>query len=374
MKKVCIITTVHRADDIRIYHKEVCSLAEKYDLTYIAPGANSIEDANIKCVNYSKSQNLVKRVFGFFAVWNLCRLQKCDLYHIQDPEIIPAGFLLKLLSRKKVIYDVHEDYPDSIRQKEHLKKPIRELLAISTKFVEWIAGKVFDFIIVADGSVYKRFPSKKTEIIYNFPDISLISLQKEPQEKIYDIVFPGSISKKMMLIMFDITKEIISKRTNFKLLLINGGSTWKDETKQWIREEMEKRKVGSETIELMERITHKEVCSFIEKSKVGIIPFPDTPKFRKNIPTKLFEYLYCRVPVVASDLPPIRQFVESEDCCILIDISDTINVSSAILELITDGERRKKMGENGHRLVVDRLNWSNEKRKLLSIYEGVFCL
>jgi len=180
MSKICIVTTVHIANDTRVYFKEVRSLAKEHKITYIATNTELIKNEDIKIVEYKTLNNRVVRIFSFWKVWKLCKKQKCEVYHIQDPELILTGLMLKIFSRKKVIYDVHEDYPDYILQKEYLTKWVRHPLSKIMKFMEWLAGKTFDYVLTADRGVYKRFPSQKTEIIYNFPDLGVFKLQEIP--------------------------------------------------------------------------------------------------------------------------------------------------------------------------------------------------
>ena len=371
MSEICVVTTVHIANDTRVYFKEVRSLAKEHKITYIATNTELIEDANINIVNYKKSNSRIVRMLSFWKVWKLCKKQKCEIYHIQDPELILTGLMLKVFSGKKVIYDVHEDYPDYILQKEYLAKWVRLPLSTIMKFMEWLAGRSFDYILTADRGVYERFPSKKTEVIYNFPDLSVFKLQESAPPKIYDIIYPGTLSKHMVYSILDLTKEVLKTKPDFKVLIISASKATSSITLEWIREQMSERGIANDTVELMGRVPYLLVCLYIEQSKIGLIPLPNTPKFQKNIPTKLFEYMYCGIPVVANDLPPTRQFVEGKACCELVDIDDIAHSASVIIELLKDEEQRTLMGKNGHQLVCDQYNWENEEKKLLSIYKKV---
>lgn len=371
MSKVCVVTTVHIANDSRVYFKEVRSLAKEHNVTYIATNTELIENSNINIINYKKSNSRIIRMLSFWKVWRLCKEQNCEVYHIQDPELIPTGLMLKIFDGKKVIYDVHEDYPDYILQKEYLAKWVRLPLSRIMKFMEWLAGKSFDYILTADRGVYARFPSEKTEVIYNFPDLSVFKLQESPPLKQYDLIYPGTLSNHMAHSILDLTKEVLKTKPDFKVLIISASKATSSITLEWIREQIKVRGIENDTVELMGRVPYSQVCLYIEQSKIGVIPLPNTPKFQKNIPTKLFEYMYCRIPVVANNLPPTRQFVEAKECCELVDIDDIPHSASVIVELLKNDERRTLMGKNGHQLVCDEYNWGNEEKKLLAIYKKV---
>jgi len=49
-------------------------------------------------------------MLGGWRVLGLAYRQKADIYHFHDPELLTVGLVLRLLTKAKVIYDVHEDY------------------------------------------------------------------------------------------------------------------------------------------------------------------------------------------------------------------------------------------------------------------------
>jgi len=370
--KVCILTTVHQPFDVRIFHKEAKSLAKAgYDVTLIAQHAENEVVGGINIIALPKPKNRFVRIFGLsWKTLILALRQKYDIYHFHDPELIFIGIILKILG-KKVIYDVHEDYPDYILEKMYLPHWIKFPFSKIMKFVEWLTGKALDYIITADSGVYKRFPCKKAEIIYNYPDLSTFRRKEKEEAKLYDLIYPGTVSNYILNSIIDVTIEVLKTKLDFKVLLISSNTMIGNKSLKRIAEQIKKRGITENTIKLMGHIPHDEVCSYIKQSRIGFIPLPNTPKFQKNIPTKLFEFMFCKIPVVASDLFPTRQFVENNYCCELVDINDRIDTSKIILELLKDDGKRNTMGNNGHNLVSKFYNWGNEEKKLFSIYKGL---
>ena len=71
-------------------------------------------------------------------VWSayICALGlKADLYHIHDPELLTAGYLLRLRG-KKVIYDIHEDLPRQIFGKSYLRPYLRASISFLIERLE----------------------------------------------------------------------------------------------------------------------------------------------------------------------------------------------------------------------------------------------
>ncbi len=369
-KKVCILTTVHHYNDNRVYYKEVLSLVSLgYDVTYIAPNINGSVSPDIHAVEIKKSKNTFKRIMSFVHAFNVARKQNCEIVHFQDAELIPTGLLLKLFTKKKVIYDVHEDYVAQMLTKFYIRPVFRKILSKCMKVMEVLAGKCFDAIIVADSSVYTHFPEEKTTILYNYPSVRLLEeVDKKVGEvkKEYDIIFPGSMAKFTAQLFLDVMKLAKERGRDIKCILISpfhfvGGKEWVIETAK---------KYGVlDNLTLMDRIPPYDVPKYLKATRIGLIPLPDTPKMRANIPTKMFEYMYCQLPVLTSDLPPCGFYMKQHDFGYLIKADDYVRYTDIILELLNNEDKIKQLGEEGKRLVKTEYNWEEEEQKLKQVYE-----
>ena len=162
-KKICILTSVHSVFDTRIFHKEAKTLVHAgYNVTLVAQHSkNEIVDG-VKIIALLKPRNRFMRIFGLtWRVFYLALRQGANIYHFHDPELILVGIVLRLLG-KKVIYDVHEDVPKQILNKEWIGNvSIRKIAAFIMNIVEQIGGLLFNRIVVATADIAKNFLKKR---------------------------------------------------------------------------------------------------------------------------------------------------------------------------------------------------------------------
>jgi glycosyltransferase involved in cell wall biosynthesis len=116
---------------------------------------------------------------------------------------------------------------------------------------------------------------------------------------------------------------------------------------------------------------HTQVAAEVSKARIGIIPLPDLPKFRNNIPRKLFEFMALGIPTVLSDLPPSRPFVSDGSCAFMVPPNDYRAYAEAIIRLLRDPQLQVKMGAEGRKRIEKQFNWEREFPKLLALYEDL---
>lgn len=112
-----------------------------------------------------------------------------------------------------------------------------------------------------------------------------------------------------------------------------------------------------------------QVVDFAAGAQVGVSPVLGTSlNYRYSLPNKLFQYMAAGIPVVASDLPQVREVVEGSGCGMVADTSRPEAIADAIASVLADPVEARAMGERGRRAVVERYNWDASASVLLEAY------
>ncbi len=108
--------------------------------------------------------------------------------------------------------------------------------------------------------------------------------------------------------------------------------------------------------------------------RVGVLPLTDT-FFNRHLttPLKLFDFFGSGVPVIASDLPSLRELVQENETGVFFPPGDVDRLAGRIDELFSDEKRCEKMVPKVVS-AAEKLLWSVRARKILSaVQEGQPC-
>lgn len=83
---------------------------------------------------------------------------------------------------------------------------------------------------------------------------------------------------------------------------------------------------------------------------------------------KLFEYVMAGLPVVATNLPEIRQVVNGFDLGLLVPSGDLDALAAAIQRLVSDEALRSRYATNA-RAASEQLSWEEQEHKLVELYQ-----
>jgi colanic acid biosynthesis glycosyl transferase WcaI len=107
----------------------------------------------------------------------------------------------------------------------------------------------------------------------------------------------------------------------------------------------------SDQVEFVGLVDREEVPIIINEADVGLAPIKATEELAYAMPTKTYEYLACKVPVVVTGRGEVRRFVEDSGGGLHAE-SDPEAIADALETLLTDRDCRNEMAEAGYQHVV----------------------
>ena len=108
-----------------------------------------------------------------------------------------------------------------------------------------------------------------------------------------------------------------------------------------------------------------EVPSALTACDILCMPFPDLPHYRTNMsPLKMFEYMAAKRPVVASDLPTLRD-VLSEETAFFFVPGNVGALADALRFVAVHPDDAAQRAERAHLLVASH-TWVERMRRILS--------
>ncbi len=362
---VCHLTSVHSRTDTRIFLKECRSLAGAghHVSLLVADGKGDGVNQGITIFDVGVSRGRLERMFSTCRrMFAQAEALDADVYHLHDPELIPAGLKLKRLG-KKVIFDAHEDVPKQVLGKHYLNKPTKWLLSKLFAVYEARSCRHFDAIVTATPFIREKFLAVNscTVDINNFPMLDeLTPGSNDWSAKSNQVCYIGGIVairgiKEMVKAM-----EYVDHGARLQL-----GGTFRELTV----ERQVKKETGWARVDELGWLGRNDVRALLARSVAGLVTLHPVVNYLDSLPVKMFEYMAVGIPVIASDFPVWREILDQHDCGLCVDPLNPQEIAGAINSLLTDHERAAEMGANGRRAVEEVYNWQNEERKLLDLYQ-----
>jgi len=116
------------------------------------------------------------------------------------------------------------------------------------------------------------------------------------------------------------------------------------------------------------RIPYEIVPVYINAADVCVAPFIKDRNSKIGLSAlKTYEYLACGKPIVASDIPGVKDLIDLSGGGISVPSEKPEELANAVVKLISDQEMRNIMGEHGRNYVYENHSWDGVARKIIDI-------
>ena len=296
-----------------------------------------------------------------------------DIVHAHDIYTLPGGVALAKRLGARLVYDAHEFEIE--RAANMPPEGNRMVDAIEQDCLDHVDA----LITVSEGlrKLYsERFAKRDPLVISNAPEVSIAPRSTE-QVKADRAAFRKrlGVSDDTPIVSFtgwvqrerrgmDKVVEALALIPSFHLVVLGPRHKTDD---AWLMNLAKQFGVADRT-HLLPGVHHSEVVPSIASCDVSIVPFQDvTLSYRFAMPNKLFEGVFAGLPVCVSDLPDMRDFVESLGRGRVMDQTDPQSIADTLSYLY---EHRKdyEMSEEERTSLVREHSWSAQADKLENLY------
>jgi glycosyltransferase involved in cell wall biosynthesis len=131
------------------------------------------------------------------------------------------------------------------------------------------------------------------------------------------------------------------------------------------------RKLGvEENVILQPAVPHHEVATLIAEADICLAPLGlnDRNVTQGACPIKVLEYMASSRPLVASNIPIVRELVREDVDALLFSPNDAEDLARQVLVLLNDYELSKRLASSATERALNQFTWHQAQKKLVKVY------
>ena len=335
--RVIHVTSVHKPDDGRIFHREVMALR--------AAGA----DATV--LGFDPRPSRTERLGAGWRLLGEARRRGAEVLHIHDPELLPAACVWRRRTGRPVIYDAHEYLGQTTRTKPWIPSPLRLPAALAVERIERALAHQVDAVITVTEDMALDFAERgiRAVSVANFASATRFPEPgaAEPGLVVYVGALDASRGLQLMLEAFPMVDA-----PGARLVLAGPGSPG----------------VLPPGVQHIGPVAYADVPGVLDRASVVWIPLRRTPNNDRGRLTKVMEAMASGRPIVASDLTRTAAIITSAGCGVIVPFDDPAAHAAALTDLLRAPDRARAMGAAGRATFRDRFTFEREAAKLVALY------
>ena len=132
------------------------------------------------------------------------------------------------------------------------------------------------------------------------------------------------------------------------------------------------RKTGVEgSVIVQPAVPHHEILALIAEADICVAPlgFNDRNVTQGACPIKVLEYMAGGRPLLASNLPIVRELAREDMDALLFSPNDPDDFAKQALTLLDDFELSKRLADSASERALTKFTWHESQKKLLKVYQ-----
>jgi glycosyltransferase involved in cell wall biosynthesis len=327
----------------------------------------------------SRKKNFMTRILFYISfmlmgiLHTLFNWKRYDLVYVTSPPLFVGMIsivLKKTFPKTKFIFEVRDLWPDSAIELGELNNKL--FLKLSLKLEKKIYD-TSDYIIAISKDmrnkiIKKGYNKKKISIIYNGTDETFIKNNFNKFDKdIYNNddnnkligIYAGIIGIAQGLeVLLTAANEL--KNENIEFYLIGNGPKLKKLKKM-------AKNMQLNNLFFIEQVSRNKIPDYLHNADFGIIPLKKMDLFKGALPSKIFDYMSCDLPIVLGIEGEAKKLINESGTGICFEPDNVNDLIEKILWLKNNRGALDIMKSKGRKFVSENFDRSKLAEKLEKI-------
>ena len=312
----------------------------------------------VKVKNKKYAFNFLNRLFYYLEI--MIRMiififkdkNKYDLIYVTTPPIFVAfaGIIAKFRYKTKMILDIRDLWPDSLKGVGIFKNPM--IIGFFKRAEKYVYSKSDHIIINSQGfQQHLQDQEAKLTFIPNSARREELPRCKTRMSKEFKVVFAGNLGLAQDVNVFrDIVIRL--KDYNIKFMILGYGVNKKELEREILERELNH-------VEFIMPVSRKECLKIMANCDIGIATLNHSIIFETVLPGRIIDYLSCQLPVVASLSGYSKKLIEQENVGLVAKTKSSDEMVSLILRLYHHPELVQEMKTNCEKFIEKNFLWDN---------------
>ncbi len=301
---------------------------------------------------------------SFFTGW--FKLGRFDYIFCESPPLFLgiSAVLLKKLKKAKLIFNVSDLWPESAEKLGLISS--RFLLNVTTRLEEQLYHSAFIITGQTMGivqNISQRFPGKRIhwlkngiepDFFRNLPSTDLSwRLESGFSEDDFLLLYAGILGHAQGLEVILKAADLLKENKKIRFLLIGAGPE-KDKLMKL------KQALLLDNLYFYDSMPRPQLLSIIGSVDVGLIPLRKIDLFKGAIPSKIFENLALRKPILLGVEGEAKElFIDEANAGLAFVPEDAHDLAAKAEKLSENKQLTRELGENGYSYICRMFNWDN---------------
>lgn len=363
-RRIVIASVLKPVDDTRAFEKMAGTLAvNDWEVFLIGHPSKTSSSGNPQIhffpVNKFHRLSFARLVAPLKIALKIYQV-KPEVLIVNTHELLIVAMLNRIFFGTRIIYDIQENYWQNILSTNAFPLFLRPLLASWVRLNEKLTSPLFHHYFLAEKGYEKEigFVGKKYTVIKN-KVLLPPGFTRSPNPEKIKLLFSGTLAESTGVFRaIGFAKKLHELEPKIELLIIGFCAVKKtlEEIKSAIKIHPYITLQGGH-----ELVPHTEILEAISTANFGIISYPISPHIADKIPTKLYEYLGCRLPILLQD------YSTWVDMCRPYSAAIATNFTSPESNVVLDQMKTSTF----YSMPPTNVMWASEEIKLLNAIEDL---